>query len=391
MPQVFEPVPDMDAQAHSARLVTEIHGAIRRAGGALGFDDYMRLALYAPGLGYYSAGAQKFGESGDFVTAPELSSLFGETLADLSAQALDQLGGGVVLEIGAGSGVLAESLLAGWPQAAPLPEAYLVLEVSGELRARQQQRLARLPPALRERVHWLDGWPSRPVRGVVIANEVMDALPVQRFRVGPAGIEELVVRSEGAGFAWATRAADAGLAGPVAALLARLPQPWPDGYVSEYSPDLGPWLAGLADSLATGLVVLLDYGGTEREYYHPERREGTLTCHYRHRAHGDPFLFPGLQDITAWVDFSAAATAAAARGLDVAGYLTQAAFLVAAGFPARFATKMEAGGPAGAATASAARRLLLPGEMGERVKALLLARGFSLPVTFAAGDQRYRL
>lgn len=368
------PEPGAEALAHSAALREAIAARIRAAGGMISFEEYMDLALYAPGLGYYSAGARKFGPDGDFVTAPELSPLFGQTLAGWCARALNGLGGGEVLEIGAGSGALAADLLAGWPSQLPLPHRYLILEVSADLRERQRQTLARQVPALLDRVHWLDAWPA-PVRGVILANEVLDALPVRRFRRSGSALDELAVGLCGEDFGWAERPADAALAAAVAAIEADLGEPLPSGCIGETCPRLPGFIAGLADSLAEGAALLLDYGCSRREYYHPQQSAGRLACHYRHRAHADPFLYPGLQDITAWVDFSAVAAAASAAGLSVAGYATQASFLLAAGIEDRFAAAVASGGRAALEAAQQARTLLLPGEMGETVKAMVLVRG----------------
>ena len=367
------PVPGPDALAHSEALRQQIATRIRTAGGLIGFDEYMDLALYAPGLGYYSAGARKFGPAGDFVTAPELSPLFGQTLAGWCARSLQALGGGDLLEIGAGSGALAADLLASWPGSVPLPHHYLILEVSADLRERQRARLKARVPALLERVRWLDAWPA-PLTGVIRANEVLDALPVRRFRRSGGALVELGVGLCGEGFGWAERPAGPALVAAVAAIDAGLDAPLPAGYIGETCPRLPGFIAGLADSLAQGAALLLDYGCSRREYYHPQQSTGRLACHYRHRAHADPFLYPGLQDITAWVDFSAVASAASASGLSVAGYATQASFLVAAGIEDRFAAAVASGGRAALEAAQQARALLLPGEMGETVKAMMLVR-----------------
>jgi len=367
------PVPGPDALAHSAALCEAIAARVRAAGGIIGFDEYMDLALYAPGIGYYSAGARKFGPAGDFVTAPELSPLFGQALAGWCARSLQGIGGGDVLEIGAGSGALAADLLAGWPDTVPLPRHYLILEVSADLRERQRHKLAAQVPALLDRVRWLEAWPVA-LTGVILANEVLDALPVRRFRRSGMELDEIGVGLCGDGFGWAERPADPELVAAVAAIEADLGAPLPAGYVGETCPRLPGFIASLGDSLVQGAALLLDYGCSRREYYHPQQFTGRLACHYRHRAHADPFLYPGLQDITAWVDFSAVAAAAASSGLPVAGYATQASFLIAAGIEERFAAAVASGGRAALEAAQQARTLLLPGEMGETVKAMVLAR-----------------
>lgn len=370
------PPPDADALAHSARVVERVRGLIAEAGGWISFADYMATVLYAPGLGYYSAGACKLGAAGDFVTAPELTPLFGRCLARVCRRGLAELGGGVILEAGGGTGALAASILEALADAPP--DRYLLLEVSADLRQRQRETLAARVPALLDRVAWLDRLPDRPVRGVVLANEVLDALPVERFRRTPGGVSNLGVTVDDRGFHWAERPASRFLAEQVRSLEFHLGQPLPDGYVSELSLTGPPWLGSLAGCLEAGMVLLVDYGGARREVYHPERRTGTLVCHYRHRAHDDPFLWPGLQDLTAWVDFSAVARSATAAGLAVGAYGTQAHFLLATGVLEELAAA-QGPGPAARvdtlAVTRAVQSLLMPGEMGERFKVMALCRG----------------
>ena len=299
------------------------------SGGWISFADYMELVLYAPGLGYYSAGAQKFGPAGDFVTAPGLGSLFAGCLARVAGQALEQLGGGVVLEIGGGTGALAADLLRAL-RANP-PRQYLLLEVSADLRERQRAALAARVPELLSRVQWLDRLPATPLTGVLIANEVLDALPAERFTMQDGKPRQLGVHLQDGKFAWSSIAASAALEAAVRAIEQDIGGRLPDGYSSEVSLRQPAWIGALAESLESGLVLFTDYGYSRREYYHPQRTDGTLACHYRHHWHADPFFLPGLQDITAWVDFSAAARAAVAAGLDVAAYTTQAHFLLATG------------------------------------------------------------
>ena len=373
------PVPTPAALAHSDALLAEIGTRIDAAGGWLDFSEYMELALYAPGLGYYSAGSQKFGAAGDFVTAPEMTPAFGACLARAIAPLLEP--GDAILELGAGSGALASALLDALPGAGGPDVDYCVLEVSGELGARQKERLAGYP------VRWLSELPA-DFRGVMLANEVADALPVRRFRWGPDRLQALGVAREGAALRWHARTADKELAAVIDACRDRGASPWPAGYTSEYCPRLVPWVRSLAASLSRGLLLIFDYGLPAREYYHPQRADGTLLCHYRHRAHPDPFLWPGLQDITAWVDFTAVAEAGAEAGLDLLAYTTQAHFLMANGL-------LHAPTPdepvAQARHAADLRRLLLPGEMGETFKVLALGRGVS-PTGLPAGrDLRHQL
>ncbi len=375
-----------DELRHGAAVLQAVRDAIATHGGWLPFDDYLRIVLYAPGLGYYSAGSVKFGRGGDFVTAPELSGLFGRCVARQCAQVL-QLSGGDVLELGAGTGALAMSVLTALSELEALPRHYYILEVSADLRARQEQRLACLPQALRERLHWLDALPATPIAGVILANEVADALPFKRFAVGlDAPLESGVALSDDGRLIELERPADAMLAAQVAQLAAALPAPLPAGYRSELCLVLHPWIGALGACLRRGALLLIDYGLGRREYYHPQRAQGTLRCHFRHRAHDDALLHPGLQDITAWVDFTRVAEAAVDAQLEVAGYCTQAAFLLANGIESDLAA--SAAGAATAATAasvqarlaSEARALLLPGEMGESFKAMALTRDLAAPL-----------
>ena len=343
--------------------------------------------LYAPGLGYYSAGGAKFGAGGDFVTAPELSDLFSHCVARQCAEILAATGGGSVLELGAGTGRMAAAALRSLDGLGALPEHYWILEVSAPLRARQRATLGALPAALAQRVSWLEALPEAPFRGVVLANEVADALPFQRFAIHSGGIwERGVAASDDGGLIEADRAA------PPALLreLERLRTDWPPRYVSELCPLQGPWIASLAATLARGAVLLIDYGLPRREYYDPRRAQGTLRCHFRHRAHEDPLRYPGLQDITAWVDFTRLAEAAADAQLEVAGYCTQAAFLLGTGIEAELAA--AAGDLPRARLAAQARQLLMPEEMGEHFKAIAFTRGLDLPLQgFRHQDLRHAL
>ena len=382
------PEPDADARAHSARLSAVIRERINAAGGWLNFADYMRAALYEPGLGYYSAGAHKFGESGDFVTAPEISPLFSRCVASQCAQVLGATGGDTVLELGAGTGRMAADMLLEFERLGQLPTRYCVLETSADLRARQRATLASLPDELAGRVSWLERLPDKPIQGVILGNEVVDALPVQRFIAERGAVFELGVTLEDGRFADAMRPADAELEAFVAGL-----HVGDDGaYSSERNPQLKAWLAGLGDALETGVVMLFDYGFSAREYYLPERRSGTLRCYYRHRAHEDPYFWPGLQDITAWVDFTALAEAAPSANLSVSGYTTQAQFLLAAGIEAQVANASAKGPQQQVELASGLRKLMLPGEMGDAIKVMGLTRGDAvLPNGFSGRDMRSSL
>jgi SAM-dependent MidA family methyltransferase len=374
-------------RAHAERVAAHIRDFIAAHGGAIGFDAYMRLALYAPGLGYYSAGATKFGEAGDFVTAPEVSSLFSRCLARQVAEVLEVTGGDV-LELGAGLGTMAADLLTELAALDRLPERYRILEVSADLAERQRARIARLSSRISARVEWLDRWPSQAMRGVVLANEVLDAMPVARFLLRGGGrmqqVRALGVAADGAGFTWREMDAAPELEQAVRSVLDSLPQALPDDYVSEVCLSFQPWIASLAGQLEQGVALLIDYGLPRAHLYHPERSAGTLRCHFRHRAHDDPFVNVGLQDITAWVDFTRVAEAADGAGLEVLGFATQAAFLIGAGMEPLLTADMAAAGEDAtrrARLAGEARRLMLPGEMGEIFKVIALGRGYREPLS----------
>ncbi len=404
------PVLQPDEERHSAAVLQLVREAIAQRGGWLAFDDYLRIVLYAPGLGYYSAGSVKIGGAGDFVTAPELSGLFGRCVARQCAQVL-LLSGGDVLELGAGTGALAASVLPALQELAALPQHYYILEVSADLRARAQQRLGGLPAALRERVRWLDTMPAAPIAGVVLANEVADALPFKRFAVEDGAVLECGVGLSAAGrLIEADRPAGAELRAQVLRIAVSVAPPageqgeaaapmvageqaakicWPEGLRSELCPMLEPWIAAIGAALERGAVIIVDYGLSRREYYHPQRSGGTLRCHFRHRAHADALLYPGLQDITAWVDFTRVAEAADAAQLEVAGYCTQAAFLLANDIEADLAA--AGGALERARLASQARQLLLPGEMGENFKVMTLTRGLEVALRAGAIQDLRRL
>lgn len=378
------PPPDPDALAHSRRLIRRIAEEIAAAGGWIDFARFMELALYAPGLGYYSGGARKFGAAGDFVTAPELTPAFAQTLATQAAQVL-AASAPHVIEAGAGSGRLAADLLQELERRGTLPETYAILELSGELRERQRATLAATVPQLIDRVRWLDRLPER-FDGLVLANELLDALPVHLVRWHDEAILERGVAADGDGFVWQERpAAGAVLARAQALAGEGVPG---GGYLSEIGLAAAAWTASWADILGRGALLLIDYGFPRREFYHPQRGEGTLMCHYRHHAHTDPFYLPGLQDITAHVDFTAIAEAGTEAGLDFLGYTTQAAFLFDCGL-----TEVLARTPADDARrylplANAAQKLISPAEMGELFKVIALGRGIEEPlVGFVSGDR----
>ncbi len=383
------PAPDPEALAHSERVRTLVAERIAAGDGFMGFADYMDAVLYAPGLGYYSAGTRKFGAAGDFVTAPELGPVFARCLGRLAGAALRQLGGGAIIEVGGGSGALAADLLLALRDAPP--DRYLLLEVSGELRERQRLTLETRVPDQLHRVSWLDALPAEPLAGVLLANEVLDALPVERFRMRDGLPWQMGVEVAGTGLKWAERPAPAPLADAVSALQDVLGQTLPEGYTAEIGLRQAAWLPSLLGVFGKGLVLFLDYGGTCREIYHDDRRDGTLVGHYRHRQLADPFFLPGLQDLSAWVDFSAVADIAKQSGFHVAAYATQAHMLLASGVLDDVQQGARAGDPVRWHEKQQIQRLLLPGEMGERFKVLALARDFAPDFPLTVRDLRERL
>jgi SAM-dependent MidA family methyltransferase len=360
------PEPDADARAHSERLAALIRAEIAAAGGALDFARYMELALYAPGLGYYSAGATKFGAAGDFVTAPELGFVFARCLARALAPALRETGGDV-LELGPGSGALAAELLPELERLDALPGRYRLLERSADLRARQHALVLQRCPHLEKLTEWLDAPPAQPWRGALVANEVVDALPVRLFALRADGLYARTVGVDSTGKLIEREIpADAGLARAVTRVLGERIGSLPRPYKSEVCPLLAPWFGEVTRSLESGMAWFIDYGYTRDEYYAPERSEGTLRCHYRHRAHNDPLLWPGLQDITAWVDFDALADAGEEAGFALAGCVSQARFLIENGLERVFAGNERAGDEASRyRLAQEIKRLTLPGQMGQ--------------------------
>jgi SAM-dependent MidA family methyltransferase len=381
-----------DPQAeHCARVHEYLAAQIAAAAGWLSFERFMDAALYAPGLGYYSAGAHKLGAGGDFTTAPEVSPLFGACVARQCAEILEKLGEGSILEIGAGSGRLAADILLRLETLGELPARYWILDISADLRERQRRCLAQRVPHLAERVHWLDEPPEGSFDGLILANEVLDALPVARFRWYRDRVEELGVVIDHGRFAWGPRPAGDVLA-QACRRLAEAGGAWDDGYVSEYCPRLPAWTQGVTRSLRRGAALWFDYGLPRSQYYLPERREGTLLCHFQNRAHGDPFRYPGLQDITAWVDYTLLAEASRAAGFTLSGFATQSFFLAGLGVDDEMRA-MAAGDDAQyARLANQARQLMLPGEMGERFKAMAWLRGLELPLSgFALQDLRHTL
>ena len=384
------PAPDPAAQTLSAALCNVIREDIADSNGSIAFARYMERCLYEPGLGYYSAGLQKLGSGGDFVTAPEVSPLFGQCIARSCSAVLASLGGGDILEFGAGSGRLALDLLAALQHLDALPTRYLILERSAELRQRQQETLREYVPQLLDRVSWIDTLPGDDFRGVMLANEVLDAMAVERFQWDGETARLFHVAFDGERFHWQLSNTQDDTTQQIASLCADCELA--AGYVSEINAGLPGWLLAVGERLEQGLLLLIDYGYPRHEYYHPQHSNGTLMCHYRQRAHDDPFLWPGLQDITAHVDFTAVAEAAHAAGLDISGYTTQAGFLLDSGLD----ELLQSSGPGDSVSymrlAQQAKTLILPGEMGERFKCIALTRGLEIDILgFRMQDYRNRL
>lgn len=373
------PAPTPEELAHSHALQEHIRDVIEAHHGWISFERFMELALYAPGLGYYSAGAVKLGQSGDFVTAPEISPLFSRCLANQCSEVLERLGDADILELGAGSGVMAADVLLELASQQRLPARYLILEVSADLRERQRATIAARAPEHLARVHWLDGWPSQ-FRGVVLANEVLDAMPVERFRIRDTQVNSVGVTWQLGRLDWSETPAGEALQEAVRAIEASLGEPLPNGYCSEVNLRLGPWMQGLAQAMREGVALFIDYGLPRAQYYRAERREGTLLCHYRHRFHDDPLILVGVQDIGAWVDFTAVAEAASDAGFEIACFATQAHFLIGCGIEQHLGSLAQAQIADRVQIARQAMLLTLPGEMGERFKVIALTKNYSDPL-----------
>lgn len=387
---------DADARAHSERLQALIRSEIQSAGGAIPFWRFMELALYAPGLGYYSAGATKFGAAGDFITAPELGPLFAECVAEAVVPVLQQLGPQAhFVEVGGGSGRFAGDAITRMAQMDALPARYSILEPSADLRERQGEYLRqRLDASQFRRVHWLERPPQDEWHGVLFANEVIDALPTPRFAIVDGEVMEEHVALDGdGGFKRVDRPADALLSAAVRHVERQLPQPFAEGYRSELLPQLPYWIQAVIGGLRNGAMLFVDYGFARSEYYLPQRNDGTLRAFHRHTVSGNVFANPGLQDLTASVDFTALAEAGTGAGFEFSGYCSQAAFLIGNKLDERLAAH-EAGLEDEAALYALrqqAKQLTLPAAMGEGFQAMGFARGVDFEHAFLAGDLSHRL
>ena len=385
------PQPDSEAVAHSNALLSSIQALIAKEGGWVNFAQLMDAALYTPGLGYYSGGAKKFGFDGDFVTASEISPLFSQTIARQVNQVLSALKGqnkqADILELGAGTGRFAKDLLLEMAKLDQLPTRYMILEVSAHLREVQQSTLkAALPKELLSRVVWLDALPGY-FDGLIFANEVLDALPVHIVKKTADGLAEIGVVSEVAGLAWQEKlASSSALKGFVAEIDLM------DGYTTEVCLAASGLVASLAGILQSGMLLMIDYGFSRDEYYHPQRNQGTLMCHYRHRAHGDPLVYLGLQDITAHVDFTRVAEAGVANGLELIGFVTQAQFLINAGITELLASIPAEDSANYLPLVASAQKLLSPAEMGDLFKVIGFERNLDIPfIGFSSGDKSHTL
>lgn len=374
------PTPSPEAARHSAQLSEFIRRDITKHGGWISFAHYMELALYAPGLGYYTAGAHKFGEAGDFITAPELSPLFGRTVARQVAGIMAS-SAPHILEMGAGSGKLAADMLGELERLGNLPDSYAIMEVSADLRARQQALLHERLPHLAGRVHWLDALPEK-FSGAIVANEVLDALPVHLVHWRDSALTERGVANGDTGFVWQER-----VIGDATLLHAAQQITVPDDYVSEICLAARGLVNSLASCLEQGVLLFIDYGFGVREFYHPQRNSGTLMCHYRHRAHSDPFFLPGLQDITAHVNFTDIAECGIDAGMELLGYTSQAFFLINCGI----ADLLQDTSPENLRDylplSAQLQKLTSPAEMGELFKVIALGKKIATPLHgFAQGD-----
>jgi len=384
------PQPEPDALAHSQQLQQVIAEQMAVSGGSISFAEFMQMALYAPGLGYYSAALQKFGSGGDFTTAPEISTLFSRCVASQCEEVIAELESADVLEVGAGSGAMAAEILAALQRNESLPNHYYILELSGSLRARQRETIEARVPDLVERVQWIDALPESGFSGVIVSNELLDAMPVDIFYIHDGEIFTRTVAIEEGKFIWQQKPADDDVVEVVRKLEQQLGEPFAEGYCSEINFAARGWVTSMAECLEQGLILQVDYGYPQHEYYHPQRNMGTLMCHYQHRAHADPLLWVGLQDITAHVDFTAVAEAAHAVGLVVEGFTTQAHFLLSLGIEQNLASVEDAGEHM--QLAQQLKQLMLPSEMGELFKVIALTKNMDIDLQgFSLQDQRSRL
>jgi len=385
------PRPDDDSLAHSQKVRVSIRQLIDESDGSISFAQFMHLALYSPGLGYYDIGTTKFGAAGDFVTAPEVSTLFGRVVARQCKMVLDQTSKGKILELGAGSGKLAVDIIQALADLKSLPERYLILETSADLKDRQQALIQEKLPDWHQNVEWLSQLPDT-FAGIVIANEVADALPVEKFERTNDAVLQMRVTADESGFDWCKKPAPDLLVAAVAKIEADIGEALPGGYESEVSLGLPDWIEQIADCLDRGVLLLFDYGVTRREYYSPDRNQGWLRCHFRHHAHNEPLIYPGIQDLTSWVDFTVIADAATENGLEVIGFVSQSHFLINGGLEDELAGMADLPVADQLELSRQVKLLTLPGEMGESFKCIGLRRGEITDIrAFSSGDRAHVL
>lgn len=391
------PEPDEEAKNRSQLVKQRVRAACNHSDGWIRFSKYMDIALYQPAIGYYTGGLQKFGEKGDFITAPEVSPLFGQCLANQVAEVLQNFKiisdeKNAVLEFGAGSGVLAVDILLALEKLAALPDQYLILELSAELQQRQQEKIKNDALHLYDRVKWLSELPEDVSNVVVIANEVLDAMPVECFKSTGNNTQSLMVGMQDEDLVSRYIDADDNTLEVIKSIEQRSEIVFPEGFCSEYNPAIKGWLASLANKINSLVVLLIDYGYNEKEYYHPDRDAGTLMCYYQHRAHGDYFRWPGLQDITAFVNFTDVAYSAVDLEMEVSGYTTQAAFLLACGLSDLHAAQVTDEVKQQVKLSQQIKTLTLPSEMGDRFKVMALTKNYHEQlIGFSMLDLRDRL
>jgi len=389
------PKPSAEQLQHQQQLLTHLNESCIKNGGKLHFEDFMQLVLYAPKLGYYSAGQHKIGAQGDFITAPEVSPLFSQCLAKQCSQILQTLSDNqsIILEVGAGSGKMACEIIHELSLLNQLPKEYWILEISADLIARQKKYLKENCPSYFKHCRWLTSLPESSFNGIVIANEVLDAMPVHLFQISENNsiLEGQVCFQNDSWKIVFEPTQNERLKQAVTTLQTRLPHPLPSGYTSEINLMQEAWLHSIADSLNQGVIVLIDYGFPSHEYYHPSRQQGTLMCHYRHRAHPNPLEYIGLQDMTAHVDFTAVALSGKDCNLKLLGFTHQAAFLIANGL-LDYAEKAVHSTHANLKISQQIQTLTAPHEMGELFKVLALGKNYSQPMQgFEMLDHRHRL
>ena len=392
VPNSLLPSPDSKAQSHSEKLSAYIKKMIDRHGGSIGFDEYMDLVLYQQDLGYYSSGNQKFGPRGDFVTAPEISPLFSKCLASQCAQILGDFEDPCILEIGAGTGTMAKDLLLVLEKSNSLPEKYFIFEISSDLKLKQQKLLKQYIPRYIDRIIWIDSLPERKFNGLVLANEVLDALPVKRFKKESDLFKEVKVSFTGNDFYWVDAPASHELTNALEKIEDELLKPFPENYCSEININLKIWLDSIQSVMGKGVILFIDYGYSMSDYYHPERSDGNLLCYYRHHVHDDPFFYPGLQDITTSVDFTSVAKNAEEIGLNISGYTNQSYFLISCGLDDLVPDMSLLNTKSQTQISKELRTLLMPDEMGERFKFMALTKKYNKELLgFSKIDQRNQL